>query len=67
MNTKNILRVEKYSNVTVNFTAKAFAIDISQGKLTAAKGELVVKQGKPSVIKAKDKNSPIYKNLQLVT
>ncbi|MEM1645408.1 MAG: IS110 family transposase, partial [Ignisphaera sp.] len=35
--------------MTVNFTAKAFAIDISQSKLTAAKGELVVKQGKPSV------------------
>ncbi|ACP37639.1 conserved hypothetical protein [Sulfolobus islandicus M.14.25] len=29
--------------MTANFITKAFAIDISQSKITAAKGELVVK------------------------
>ncbi|MBB5255185.1 transposase [Sulfurisphaera ohwakuensis] len=35
--------------MTNDFISKAFAIDISQSKLTAAKGELVLKHEKPSV------------------
>ncbi|QXJ32610.1 putative transposase [Saccharolobus shibatae] len=44
-----------------DFVSKAFAIDISQSKLTAAKGELVLKQEKPSVTVKEVKEFP-YNN-----
>ncbi|BAB66803.1 putative transposase for insertion sequence element [Sulfurisphaera tokodaii str. 7] len=47
--------------MTKDFVSKAFAIDISQSKLTAAKGELVIKQEKPSVTVKEVKEFP-YNN-----
>ncbi len=43
------MRNEQYSIMELNVINKAFAIDISQSKITAAKGELVVEQSKSTV------------------
>ena len=49
MMAKNTLRNKQYSTMELKVINKAFAIEISQSKLTAAKGELVVKQEKSAV------------------